>query len=104
MRHFLIRYRRGSIGAEEWHRDIARFIAALNDDAELSGKISYRCMRIADGDEYLHAAAATDEQAVKTLQSRDFFKRYNEQTRQAAANGAVEVVKVEIVGETKFRA
>jgi hypothetical protein len=103
MPHFLIRYRRRKVAAEAWHQDVARFIAALDDDPELSGKISYRCMRIGDGDEYLHSAAAADEQAVKTLQSRDFFKRYSERTREIA-DGAVEVVKTEIVAETKFRA
>jgi hypothetical protein len=75
----------------------------LDDDSELSGKITYRCMRIADSDEYLHLASAADEQAVKSLQSRDFFKRYNEQTR-AAGDGKVEVLKLEIVAETKRRA
>jgi hypothetical protein len=37
--------------------------------------------------------------AVQALQSRDFFKRYNEQTR-AVAGGEVEVIPLEIVAET----
>ena len=103
MRQFLIRYRRGSTDADTWHRDIAAFIAALDGDAELSGKISYRCMRIADSDDYLHIAAPADEAAIKTLQSRDYFKRYNERTRQVAADGKVEVLKLDVVAETKNR-
>ena len=72
MKQFLIRYRRGGTDAETWHRDVAAFIAALDGDAELSGKISYRCMRIADSDDYLHIATPADEAAIKTLQSRDY--------------------------------
>jgi hypothetical protein len=104
MQQFMIRYRRKNAGAETWHRDIAQFIAAVDADSELSGRISYRVMRIADGDEYLHIATPADDQAVKALQSRDFFKRYNERTRAVAADGKVEVLKLGLVGETGGRA
>ena len=44
-------------------------------------------------------AAATDEQAIKALQSKDFFKRYTEKTR-AVAGGEVTVTPMEIIAET----
>ena len=39
-------------------------------------------------------------QAVKTLQSRDFFKHYTEKTRQVAAGGSVTVTPIEVIGQT----
>ena len=52
--------------------------------------------------EYYHLAAAADEQAVKTLQSRDWFVTYTDQTERAA-DGEVEVLPLDIVAETKVR-
>ena len=78
MKHFMIKYRFTNGTSAEWHQEIGRFIAALNADPELKGKISYRVMKNRDDSSYFHLAAAADEQAVKTLQSRDFFKHYTE--------------------------
>jgi hypothetical protein len=103
MKHFLIKYRLKDGPEEQWHQDIARFIAALDDDPALSGKISYRCMKARGGSDYYHLAAAADEQAIKALQSREFFSRYTEQTKRAAG-GEVEVLPLEIIAETKHRA
>jgi len=41
----------------------------------------------------------TDEAAIKTLQSRDFFKHYTEKTRQVAG-GEVVVTPLELIAET----
>ena len=99
MKHFMIKYQFANGVTEAWHREIGRFIAALNSDPELKGKISYRCMKTRDDSSYYHLAAAADEQAVKTLQSRDFFKHYTEKTREAAA-GEVVVTPIELIAET----
>ena len=99
MKHFMIKYQLANGAAEEWHREIGRFIAALNDDPELKGKISYRCMKNRDDSSYYHLAAAADEAAIKTLQGRDFFKHYTEKTRQAAG-GDVTVTPIELIAET----
>jgi hypothetical protein len=99
MKHFMIRYRRKEGDGGEWHQQIATFIAALDADPELRGKITYRCMKARDGADYYHLAAATDEQAIKALQSRAWFSRYTAQTK-AAAEGAVEVIPLEIIAET----
>jgi len=100
MQQFMIRYRRQNADAETWHRDVAQFIAAVDADPELRGRIGYRVMRLGGGDDYVHIATPADDQAVKTLQSRDFFKRYNERVRAVAADGKVEVTKLDLVGET----
>ena len=99
MKYFLIRYRRTEATQEEWHQEIARFISALDNDPELKGKISYRCMKIRDDSNYYHLAGAADEQAIKALQQRDFFKRYTEKTK-LVAGGDVVVSPLEIVAET----
>ena len=99
MKHFMIKYQFANGITEDWHREIGRFIAALDNDAELKGKIIYRCLKNRDDSSYYHLAAAADEQAVKTLQSRDFFKHYTEKTRQVAG-GEVTVTPMEMIAET----
>ena len=100
MKHFLIKYRFQNGSQDVWHRDIADFIAALDGDPELRGKISYRCMKSQNGSDYYHLATATDDQAIKMLQSRAFFSRYTEKTKHAAG-GTVDVLPLAIVAETK---
>ena len=99
MKHFMIKYQFTNGTTEEWHREIGRFIAALDNDAELKGKIIYRCLKNRDDSSYYHLAAAADEQAIKTLQARDFFKLYAEKTRQVAG-GEVVVTPIELIAET----
>ena len=100
MKHSMIKYQFANGTAEEWHREVGKFIAALDSDPELKGKISYRGMKNSDDSSYYHLAAAADEQAVKTLQSRDFFKPYTEKTRQVAAGGVV-VTPMLLIAETR---
>ena len=99
MKHFMIKYQFANGTTAEWHQEIARFISALNNDPELKGKIIYRVMKNRDDTSYYHLAAAADEQAIKTLQARDFFKHYTEKTRQVAG-GDVVVTPIELIAET----
>ena len=99
MKHFMIKYSFANGTTEDWHREIARFITALDGDAELKGRISYRCMKNRDDRNYFHLAAAADDAAVKTLQSRDFFKAYTETTRRVAG-GEVTVTPIELIATT----
>jgi quinol monooxygenase YgiN len=103
MKHFLIKYRLQNASQDAWHNDVAEFIAALDGDPALRGKISYRCMKSRDGADYYHLAEAADEQAIKALQSSPFFSRYTEKTKQAAG-GRVDVLPLEIVAETARKA
>jgi len=99
MKHFMIRYQFANGPREEWHREIARFISALDNDPELKGKIGYRVMKNRDDASYFHLASATDDEAIKALQARDFFKHYTEKTRQVAG-GEVVVTPIEPIAET----
>lgn len=103
MKQFTIKYRFQHGTQEDWHQHIASFIAALGSDPVLKDKISYRCMKYKNSAEYIHLAAATDDEAIRTLQSREFFQGYTEQTK-LVAGGAVEVSPFEIIAETDHRA
>jgi hypothetical protein len=96
----MIRYRFANGTTEVWHDEIARFIAALDSDPELKGRIVYRCLKQRDDAGYFHLASAADDQAVKTLQQREFFKHYTEKTRQVAEGGDVAVSPIEWIAET----
>src|SRR3982074_3258677 len=102
MKHFMIKYQFANGAPDEWPREIGRFISALNSDPELKGKITYRCMKNRDDSSYYHLAAAADEQAIKTLQQRDFFKHYTAKTREAPG-GDVVVTPIELIAETAQR-
>src|SRR4029077_2862643 len=102
MKHFLIKYRFTNGTETEWHQAIAQFISALDDDPDLKGKISYRCMKMRDNPAYYHLAAATDDQAIKILQQREYFKRYAETTKHVAG-GDVVVSPLELIAESAYR-
>ena len=102
MKHFLIKYRFTTGSEEQWHRDIAAFIAAIDGDPALSGRITYRCMKVRGSSDYYHLATAADDDAVQTLQSREFFSRYTGQT-ELAAGGDVEVLPLEVVAATAVK-
>jgi hypothetical protein len=102
MKYFMIRYRRSHGSEADWHKHIADFIAQLDSDPAVKGKISYRCLKRRDGTDYFHIAGAVDEQAIKALQGSAFFPRYNEETRKVAG-GEVEVIALDTVAETAFR-
>jgi hypothetical protein len=102
MKHFMIKYQFANGTPEQWHEEVRRFIAALDGDPELRGKITYRVMKHRDDSSYFHLAAAADEAAVKALQGRDFFKHYTERTRQVAG-GEVTVTPIEVIAETAHR-
>ena len=99
MKHFMIKYQFANGTSEDWHREIGRFIAAIDSDPDLKGRIIYRCLKNRDDSSYFHLASAADEAAVKTLQGCDFFKHYTEKTRQVAG-GDVVVTPIELIAET----
>jgi quinol monooxygenase YgiN len=103
VKHFLIKYRFQDGSPDEWRKHIERFIAAVEADQTLNGRIAYRCMKADNGSgEYYHLAAVADEEAGKALQQRDFFKRYSEETKRVSG-GTVEVLPLAIIAETSAR-
>jgi hypothetical protein len=103
MKHFLIKYQFKEGAPDAWRQRIGEFIAALESDPELTGKIAYRVMKHRDGSGFYHLAAASDDQAAAALGRKDFFQSYAEETRRVAG-GEVEVLPLELVAETLHRA
>ena len=99
MKHFLIKYRFQTGSQADWHKDIADFIAAIDSDPKLKGRIGYRCFKVRDSADYCHLASPKDDQAQKDLQTRDFFSKYTAKTR-LVSNGGIEVLPLELIAET----
>ena len=87
---------------DAWHREIMAFIAHLDSDPDLKGRIAYRCLKERKGDRYFHFAAAVDDAAVKALQDKPFYRAYQEATRRAGG-GKVEVIGLETIAAPTFR-
>lgn len=100
MKQFLISYTFSGGSESDWHAEINRFIAALENDPDLKGRISYRCMKSAKGPQYFHLATVNDETAAKDLGEKDFFKHYTEQT-ELVSGGSVTVTPLELIAESK---
>ena len=99
MKQFLIKYRHINGTPADWHNEIAKFIAHIDGDPALKGKVGYRCMKMRDGADYYHIASVYDDSGRIALQERPFFKHYTEKTR-AISGGTVEVVPLEMIAET----
>ena len=99
MKQFLIKYRHTNGTTEDWHKEIATFIASIDGDPALKGKVGYRCMRGKDSADYYHIATVFDDRGRVALQERPFFKHYTEKTR-AISGGTVEVVPLETIAAT----
>src|SRR5271155_3188836 len=96
MKNFLIQYRLTNGTEKDWHEEIVRFIAALDRDPELKGRIMYRCTKNREDGSYYHFASALDDQAIKTLQQREFFKTYTDKSR-VVSGGDLVVSALEVI-------
>ncbi len=99
MKQFLIKYRHSNGTTEDWHKEIAKFIAGIDGDPALKGKVGYRCMKGRDSADYYHLATVFDDAGRVALQERPFFKHYTEATR-SISGGTVEVIPLEVIAET----
>ena len=99
MKQFLIKYRHTNGTTEDWHHEIGQFIAAIDADPALHGKVGYRCLKARDGADYFHIATVHDDSGRVALQERAFFKHYTEATR-TVSGGTLEVLPLETIAET----
>ncbi len=101
MIHSLIRY---SISrpSEDWEREVLAFIQAIDREASLRGRLSYRCLKESDGVSFCHIAAAVDDSAVEDLKKKSFFKPYSAKLR-AVAGGEPHFTKLQVVGGTELQ-
>ena len=87
---------------EEWEREVLAFIQAIDGEASLRGRLSYRCLKESDGVSFCHIAAAVDDSAVEDLKKKPFFKPYSAKLRAVAWRGP-EFTKLEVVGGTEIQ-
>jgi len=99
MKHFMIKYEFKNGTTEAWHQEVGRFIKAIDVDPELKGRIGYRVLKNRDNGSYFHLASVSHDAAQKALQSRDFFRAYQEMTRKVAG-GEVTATPIEWIGAT----
>ena len=99
MKQFLISYTFSEGSEEAWQATVREFIKSIEADPELSGRITYRCLKSTKGPQYYHLAIPADEEAVKLLGERDFFKCYTAETERVSG-GSVTVTPLELIAET----
>jgi len=101
MKQFLITYtfhpEAGTLA--DWTRQVDDFIRQLQADAELAGRIRYRCMRATGTENYYHLAETTDDDAPRLLSERPYFKHYTEQTKRVSG-GSVIVTPLETFADS----
>jgi hypothetical protein len=99
--HSLIRYTL-SEPSDEWECEVLAFIRAIDSDASLRGRVSYRCLKETDGVSFCHLAAAVDDAAVEELKQKPFFKPYSTRLR-AVAKAGPHFTKLQVVGATEVQ-
>ncbi len=103
MKYFPTTYQFKDGSPDDWSDEIKRFVAGIEGDPALKGRISYRCMKADNASgSYFHLAAAESDEAAKALQEREFFQRYTKESRRVSG-GTLEVLPLAIVAETAFR-
>jgi hypothetical protein len=93
-------FRLGDDAVEAWHHRVAEFIAAIDADPVLAGRVRYRCLKAQSGPAYVHLAEVADDQAAKLLQEREYFRAYTAEIRRVGG-GVVEVTPFSLVAETR---
>ena len=65
-----------------WERTTSRFIAAIDKDKELAGRLHYRVNRAKEGSRRVHWGWWESPDIVPILQSRDYFKEFTARVRE----------------------
>jgi len=76
MKGIIVRYRYG--GDEGvWQAAMDDFISAINADKAVAGRFRYAATVAADGIGRTHMGRWNSDETLKTVQSRDYFKRFS---------------------------
>ena len=67
-----------------WEQATSNFIAAIDQDPELAGRLHYRVNRAREGGRRVHWGWWDDPEIVPILQSRDYFKEFTARVREMA--------------------
>ena len=88
--------------SELWEQEVMAFIEAVDSDPSLSGRISYRSFKGADGVSFYHMSGAADAGALAELMAKPFFKEYAARVKAVSKIGP-EVTQLNLVGGTKIQ-
>ncbi len=70
----------------EWEAVISAFIAAVDADAELSGRFRYVVNKAREGSGRVHWGSWDRPETVQLLQSREYFKAFAAQLKELAGD------------------
>lgn len=70
----------------EWEAVISAFIAAVNSDAELSGRFHYVVNKAKEGNGRVHWGSWDRPETVALLQSREYFKTFSAKLKELAGD------------------
>ncbi len=60
----------------EWEAAVSEFIAAINADAEISGKFTYQVHKAKEGNRRIHWGQWDVPETVQRMQANDYFKTF----------------------------
>ncbi len=82
-----------------WQKTIADFIAAIDTDAEVAGRLHYRVNKAREGNRRVHWGWWDKPETVAKMQSRDYFKTFSAKLREMAGD-TLTTIPVTRHGET----
>ena len=84
----------------EWNAAVATFVQAIDADADIAGRFTYRVTKAKEGNKRIHWGQWDVPETVQTLQSRDYFKTFAAKL-QELADGTLSPTPVSILHRTK---
>ena len=85
MNGIVIRYRYSGDEAE-WEKATGDFVAAVEADGELNGGFMYIVSKARESDNRTHIGRWRDEETLKLMQSREYFKTFAALLKQMAGD------------------
>jgi len=84
----------------EWNEAVTAFVQAIDADADIAGRFTYRVTKAKEGNKRIHWGQWDQPETVQTLQSRDYFKTFAGKL-QELAGGTLSPTPVSVLHRTK---
>jgi len=84
----------------EWNAAVATFVQAIDADADIAGRFTYRVTKANEGNTRIHWGQWDVPETVETLQSRGYFKTFAD-TLQNLTGGGLKPTPVTVLHSTK---
>ena len=69
---------------ENWRKVVGDFIAAIDGDPEIAGKLTYQVTIADDGETRIHWGRWDSQETLRVMQSRDYFKAFAQRVKEFA--------------------